>query len=250
MRRKFVPSKKYGRWTIVRPATRSASNALRWICVCDCGTEKTVQQNTMLNGTSQSCGCLSVEMLVAQNKSRNTTHGQTAGGYTPEYRSWLHLRNRCYNQNVPEFKHYGGRGITVCDRWLNNFEAFFKDMGKRPSSKHTIDRRDNDGNYEPGNCRWATQTTQQNNKRSNFIVSVAGREQTLKEVCRDIGVNYQLVWLRIQRYGYTIQEAVSTPKRGALDSQPLSSQYSNRELYNMFAGSHHQAVRVLKARAA
>lgn len=245
MRRKFVPTKKYGRWTIVSPATRSASNALRWVCVCDCGTEKIVHQNTMLNGTSKSCGCLSIEIFIAQNKARNTTHGQTRGGYTAEYRAWLHLRNRCYNENVPDFHNYGGRGITVCERWRNSYEAFFADMGRRPSSKHTIDRIDTNGNYEPSNCRWATQITQQNNKRSNFIVSFSGREMTLKEACREVGLNYQFIWLRIQRYGYTLQEAVSTPKRGSYDAQPLSRKFTNRELYNMFAGS--DAIGVARA---
>lgn len=181
------------------------------------------------------------------------THGQTSGGYTPEYRAWLHIRNRCFNPNVEKFKNHGGRGITVCPKWRDSFEAFFQDVGKRPSPRHTIDRIDNDGNYEPGNCRWATQTEQQNNKRNNIKIVVSNRELTLKEACKDVGVDYRFVWLRLKR-GYSLQDAFSKPRKANAGTGshllPLSSKYTNSELFHMFAASQTQAIRMMKARAA
>jgi hypothetical protein len=129
-----------------------------WRCACSCGHEKTVLQDNLIKGTSTSCGCLHVELLV----ERCTTHGHA--GPTPEYRTWQAMRNRCTNQHCDKFKHYGGRGIRVCERW-DSFENFLADMGLRPSDKPTLDRINPDGNYEPGNCRWATWKQQRHNRR-------------------------------------------------------------------------------------
>lgn len=241
MRRKFSPTNKYGRWTVLEKAVRNRSGKLRWTCKCDCGTERIVLQDTLLSGASQSCGCLSVESFVHRNRVNKRTHGNTVGGYSPEYRAWLHIRNRCCNPNVKDFPHYGGRGITICDRWRDSFEAFLADMGKRPSSRHSVDRIDVNANYTPGNCRWATSRQQQNNRRDNFIVIVGGKTITLRDACRSAGVNYNLVWLRINRQGWTLFEAVTTPRRAnAGDGShllPISTKLSDESLRLMFLGS-------------
>ena len=127
---------------------------------CDCGNEKIVMSKELLNGHTKSCGCLQCEIA----SDSNTTHGMTD---TFEYNCWSDMIKRCKNSNSSTYHDYGGRGITICDRWRHSFENFYEDMGNRPEGM-TIDRRDNDGNYEPGNCRWATKEEQDYNKRSTL----------------------------------------------------------------------------------
>lgn len=124
---------------------------------------------------------------------------------SPEYVSWCLMRQRCFNPNCETFAHYGGRGITVCDRWRygeggkSGFECFFEDMGVRPSPKHTLDRIDNDGPYAPWNCRWATKRQQCRNRRSNVIVRYDGRDMTLTEAAELSGFSMKMLWSRLQR---------------------------------------------------
>lgn len=125
---------------------------------CVCGERRLVPFHILRAGKSRHCGCM-VSALITVMK---TTHGMS---HTSEYKSWASLKERCSNPNGQDWPDYGGRGITVCDRWRDSFEAFFADMGRKPTPKHSIDRIDVDGNYEPGNCRWADAVTQANNKR-------------------------------------------------------------------------------------
>lgn len=250
-RRRFDPMQKYGRWTVIKPAPRSAKGNLRWQCRCDCGADSLVLQRTLLDGRSRSCGCLSVEVFVARTSKRRRTHGHTVGGYTPEYRAWLHMRNRCYNPNVKKFENHGGRGITVCDRWRDSFENFLADMGQRPSPKHSIDRIDNDGHYEPGNCRWAMPRVQQGNKSNNIRVEVEGESLALRHACDRYGVNYKLVHLRLRR-GWPLDDAMARPignENGSGKQRPTSTKYSERELRLIFARAC-QTLKLMEARRA
>lgn len=150
------PGDRYGRWTVLSEVERLKSRRM-FLARCDCGTERVVASTTMTNGTSQSCGCLRRERSGGKPR-----HGHSSQR-TPTYHTWTSMHARCRYPYVRSFEHYGGRGITVCDRW-RSFENFLSDMGERPPDT-SIDRIDPDGNYEPSNCRWATAAEQQQNRR-------------------------------------------------------------------------------------
>jgi hypothetical protein len=128
---------------------------------------------------------------------------------THEYRAWSAMISRCTNTSNPSYKRYGGRGITVCEEWRLSFESFYKCMGDRPSNKHSLDRINNDGNYEPGNCRWATRTVQQRNRHDNRYLTVDGVTLHLLEWSKRTGIEPETIWRRIDEYGWTLQKALT-----------------------------------------
>ena len=193
-----IANSRFGRLVVKSRVFREGSKSAYWLCVCDCGNETEVDGCALRDGSTRSCGCLAKDLLI--------THGKTK---SIEYRTWANIKARCYNKNNTCFKNYGGRGIAVCNRWKNSFEKFLSDMGQRPSPEHSIDRIDNDGNYEPSNCRWATRTEQANNCRSNTFYELDGESLTLAQWGKKLNINDGTLRNRVYKYGWSIKRALA-----------------------------------------
>ncbi len=189
---------KFGRLTLLE---RISGGRTKWRCLCDCGKTAEVLQQSLLSGNTKSCGCLVAE--------KNFKHG---GYYTSEYSIWSGMKARCYNPRKRSYGEYGGRGISVCERWRNSFPNFLADLGKRPSKNHSLERVDVNGNYEPANCRWATSSEQANNKRDNNLITFRGETLTETQWRRKLGFNRGTIRQRIVN-GWSVEDALTTPSR-------------------------------------
>jgi hypothetical protein len=159
------------------------------MCVCDCGNTITVVGPSLRTGATKSCGCFHIEQV--------SKHG---GMNSAEYSSWAAMKQRCLNPNSDAYRRYGGRGITICERWKDSFENFLTDMGPKPTPQHTLDRHpDNDGNYEPSNCRWATRFEQSQTRGNAYQIEHDGRIWTTRELANQLGVELELFRGRVKR---------------------------------------------------
>lgn len=205
---------RFGRLEVVREAegvpNPGNGTTRRVECRCDCGDVGIYYLGNVKRGKSQSCGCLAKEVL----RALRTTHGHSMQRSTqtisPEYRVWAHIKGRCLNPEDSSFHNYGGRGIQVCQRWADSFEAFYEDMGPRPSSSHEIDRGDNDGHYEPGNCRWVTVKENMRNTRVNRWVFYRGERLCLLDAAAKAGIERRTVSKRLDM-GWSDEDALTTP---------------------------------------
>ena len=198
---------KFGRLTVIKKSDlpREAGKTFQWDCVCKCENKITVPRDYLVQGSTKSCGCLKSELSA----KRLLTHGNR---HTPEYASWAHMKQRCTNPSCKDYRNYGGRGISICQKWLDSFESFYKDMGKRPTPSHSLERIDVNGNYEPSNCTWATKRQQSLNTRRNTFYTFNHQTLTLSDWAKDTGINRLTLLGRIQR-GWPIEKALTTPVR-------------------------------------
>jgi hypothetical protein len=206
----------YGRLTVIAEASRNKWNQRQWRCRCSCsaGTIRIVPHSALRSGNTRSCGCLQ------QETARKTVLGRTKHGHarksgeSPEYGVWLNMLRRCYDPANKRFNRYGGRGIRVFDAWCDDFSAFLAHVGPRPDPSYTLDRIDNDGGYEPGNVQWVDMTTQARNRSNNRMLTYQERKQTLIEWSEETGIDRTTITARIDRLGWSVQRALTTPVRG------------------------------------
>lgn len=204
---KDCTGQRFGRLLVVAFHGSPDGNAL-WLCRCDCGSERVCHGTALRNGHTTSCGCLRTEHL---NRIRRTTHFKHGLAGTPVARVWEAMIRRCEVPAANSYPGYGGRGITVCQRWRESLAAFSEDMGPRPPGA-TIEREDNDKGYEPGNCVWADATTQANNTRRSRRITHDGRTMTLAQWAREAGLDPSALRLRIKR-GWPFARAIVEPLR-------------------------------------
>lgn len=190
-----MTGKRFHFLTVTARAPNGKNWQSSWHCVCDCGVQRVVSGGRLRSGHTKSCGCI--------RGKGNATH-QMRG--TPTHNSWCGMKQRCNYPAHDQYAIYGGRGIKVCDRWDQSFEAFLQDMGEKPKGM-TIERLDTNGNYEPGNCCWATMAQQNRNRRSNINVERDGVTKCIRDWCDELGFNLDRVYGRIRR-GATPMEAL------------------------------------------
>ncbi len=184
-----------GRWTVLGLAEQKVYGKPAWECLCSCGNTGVIGGSVLRMGESRSCGCLSKEVSAENLRAVATTHGMCG---TPMYYRWLSIKLRCYHKTHYACPRYGGRGITMCERWKSSFTDFYADIGDPPSEAHSLDRIDNDGNYEPNNVRWATKQEQANSRSNNVRHTHNGETHTLAEWGRKLGIAPEAVARRIK----------------------------------------------------
>lgn len=210
---KDISGKRFGKLIVIKPTGKKKNNSYLWLCKCDCGKTVIVKSGNLTSGSTQSCGCLRTEKIIK--------HG---GTYERLYKVYNSIKGRCYNKKSPHYKNYGGRGIKICKEWLgrnigySNFKKWAINNGYDEFANKgecTIDRIDVNGNYEPSNCRWVNQKTQQNNRRNNKKVTYKNETKTISEWC-DILQYKQSGVANLLNKGYTLDEIINFRKNKTL----------------------------------
>lgn len=195
-----IAGERFGMLTVTgRGGRHPQSGDATWECICDCGARTTARGTDLRKGTKASCGC--------NHYGHRLKHGDARGSGTAEYRAWCAMKRRCYEVGNPKYPAYGGRGIRVCDEWRADYELFLAYIGKRPGSRHSLDRIDVNGHYEPGNVRWATDDQQANNRRSNRCDTIGLETRTVSEWSEISGTKFGTILMRLNR-GWVARDAV------------------------------------------
>lgn len=201
MNKRDLTNQSFGRWVVVGESSLKGNRGqVKWDCVCSCGNKGSVLGNNLTRGISTSCGCYISEVTSKRNHKHGLAHSYI-------WNVWQMMIRRCYDPDSVAYKNYGGRGISVCERWLNSVENFYLDMGERPSSKYSLERIDNNGNYEPSNCKWATTKEQSRNRRNNRVLNCNGIKKCVADFAEEIGVHPDKIHNRL-KYGWSDYEAV------------------------------------------
>ena len=208
-RREEIEGQRFGNWLVLTFEGMTPGRNARYLCRCVCGVEKVVLRMSLVNGDSTSCGCHGKEL----RRTVATKHqGCVNGLKSPEYQAWQDMLARCERPNHPKFRIYGERGIRVCKRWRESFADFLSDVGKRPSPNHSLDRYpDNDGNYEPGNCRWAIPKEQARNRRTTKLLTLQGETLPLATWAERLGMSRITLQQRVYILGWSDEKALTTP---------------------------------------
>jgi hypothetical protein len=206
-----VTGQKFNRLTAIEYVGRDEQGATLWRCRCECGSITIARTSQLKNNGKKSCGCLNTEQIRLTRR----THGHR---HTSVYNIWRNMIQRCKPSSADRFKYYAGRGIRVCKRW-RTFENFLADMDGMPTPQHSIERINNDGDYEPSNCRWATATEQGSNKRNNILLTLKGRTQTLAAWARERHIKRLTLRKRLQ-LGWDVEKALTTPVRKFMRTKP------------------------------
>ncbi len=198
-----LTGRRFGRLVVLGFSGERRSRAPLWVCQCDCGNFCFVRSTDLTNHSTRSCGCLAREESAARLLKHGLAHGDL-------YRIWERMISRCHNPVNPAFADYGGRGIKVCQRWRDSVQAFVADMGKRPSRKYSVNRKDNNGDYEPSNCEWATDLEQARNTRRNHFITLNGETLCLSAWCERLKIKGDCFHSRLKR-GWSEEEALTIP---------------------------------------
>lgn len=200
-----IKGKRFGRLVAIE-RVQNVGKKVSWRCLCDCGKETNVLTTNLTTNRIKSCGCLKDQKLI----ERSTKHNQR---HTKLYEVWKTMKQRCFNPNNKGYKNWGGRGIVVCNEWKDNYQAFYEwSMNNGYKEGLSIDRINNDGNYEPSNCRWADKITQCNNTRQNIKLSLNGKTQSIYDWCLEYNAPVKLVKQRIYSKKWDLEKALTTPK--------------------------------------
>lgn len=208
---KDITGQKFGKLTAVSFSHIKNHEAM-WHCVCDCGKKTVTSGPSMRKGETRSCGCLILE-------TRFKVHGMWQARM---YKIWIGMKSRCYCPTYTNYRYYGGRGITVCPEWKDDFAQFYKDVGEPPTPKHSMDRINNDGNYEPGNVRWATKEEQMNNRRNNRFLTHNGETKTLKEWSLKLKIDDSTLFWRLD-HGWSVEKTLTTRPLTEIKSKLIKS---------------------------
>jgi hypothetical protein len=195
--------KRVGRLIVKELVGKAKDRHLIYRCVCDCGEEVDVTSNHLRSGHTQSCGCYQKDKVTKHGCARDKLHSNS-------YETWIHMKNRCKNPNNKNYHNYGGRGISVCDEWDRSFEVFLKDMGERPDGL-TLERINNNKDYEPGNCKWITQKEQTRNTRKNRQITFNGEIKTLPVWADELGFKPHVIYSRLFALNWSVADSLTRP---------------------------------------
>lgn len=213
MHYKNIVGQKFSRLTVLKLIGRDKHQSILWLCECECGNKIKVNTTSLKTGNTKSCGCLQKEKAIKTLMSFSITHGLSRdanGKKTRLFRIWNGIKTRCLNPNTDNYSSYGARGIKMCKEWISDFKEFHDwAINNGYSDNLTVDRIDNNGNYAPNNCRWATFKTQANNKSNNVMLKFKGHTLNLKQWSETLNMNYRALEARLRR-GWSIEKTLTT----------------------------------------